>query len=112
MAADDFTWKPDSGAQVAQEPRVLSAKMGDGYEQRRLNGINAAPQTWSLSFSGRSDAEAAGITQFLQTQYGVTSFLWTPPGGTQSRFVCRKWQRSFPAYGANSITAEFNEVYE
>lgn len=109
---DDFTWVPDWGASVEQSPAVLSAKFGDGYEQRRQNGINAQPATWKLRFSVRTDTEATALVTFLQTQGGVTSFLWTPPGGVQASWVCRKWQRQITDFGLNSVSCDFDEVYE
>lgn len=112
MPADDFTWKPDWGATVEQAPNTLRAKFGDGYEQRRGNGINTQPQTWKLQFSARTDTDAVAILTFFQTQAAVTSFLWTPPGGSQAKFVCRKWQRQMPDYGVNTVSAEFEEVFE
>lgn len=111
--ADDFTWSPDWGAIVTVEPHVLSIKFGDGYEQRRLSGINAKPQKWSLGFENRTDTEFGNLRTFLDTNAGITSFTWTPPSETTARrFVCRSWKSTYSQYGGTTLTCEFEEVFE
>lgn len=77
-----FTWNPSFGAQAAREPRIRSARFGDGYEQRAASGLNADLATWSLTFENRSDADAASITAFLAARGGHEAFEWIAPGDT------------------------------
>jgi phage-related protein len=77
-----FTWNPSFGAQSAREPRIRSARFGDGYEQRAASGLNADLATWSLTFENRSDADAASITAFLAARGGHEAFEWIAPGDT------------------------------
>ena len=105
-----FTWNPDTGAAESREPRIRSARFGDGYEQRAASGINADLATWNLSFSGRSDSEASAILAFLVARGGHESFDWTPPGGSATKWICRKWSRRFTGGTAVGITADFEQV--
>ena len=70
---------PDRGISTEQAPRILSAKYGDGYEQRIAAGINNLPESWSLSWNSRTNAQANKIIKFLEDQAGVSSFDWYPP---------------------------------
>lgn len=62
-------------------PRLLSAKFGDGYEQRTPTNLNPAPRTGSV----RCDQPRATITQledFLKSTGGWLPFWFSPPPGT------------------------------
>lgn len=104
-------YSPDPGATMKRQPRIRSVKFGDGYEQRGQDGINANPQEWSLTWSGRATADGAAIDAFLTAQGGVTSFTWTPPGGSSSNWLCRSWTLSRNSYSSCTVTATFEEVY-
>lgn len=87
-----FTFIPAS-AQLTKKPRVLEANFGDGYTQRTNFGINANPQSWSLSFifTGSPTAHMP-FKNFLDSHNGVTPFDWTPPGeSTSYRFTCKDY---------------------
>lgn len=107
-----FSWIPSPGSQVDDEPRVLSAAFGDGYEQRVGDGINNDLPKWSLKFDTRTKAEAESIRDFLKTQGGVQSFDWTPPLGTAGKFICRKWALNATTPLTYDISAVFEEVPE
>lgn len=105
-----FTWNPDSGADEQHEPSARRVKFGDGYEQRSANGLNPDMASLDgLTFSGRSAAESAAIETFLRAQGSVTSFNWTPPGGTQGIYVCSKWSKKWVS-SLVVITASFYQV--
>ena len=44
----------DRGVSEQPEPRVLSARFGDGYEMRVVDGINNLPRQWGLTFNNRT----------------------------------------------------------
>ena len=71
---------PDRGLKADQQPRVLTADYGDGYQQRVAAGINNTPESWNLTWRNRTSAEANKIVGFLETQAGVTAFDWYPVG--------------------------------
>lgn len=104
-------YSPDPGASMARQPRIRSVRFGDGYEQRGQDGINANHQKWSLTWSGRSVTDATAIDTFLATQGGVTSFTWTPPGGTSSNWLCKSWNLTRDSYASCTVTAVFEEVF-
>ena len=106
----DFTYNPSASSARSRKPRVLSAPFGDGYEQRVADGINTAPAIWSLTFV-RGDTDASAIETFLEGKNGVTSFTWTPPGGSEIRVLCREWNRSFAGVNHNVITCTFEQVF-
>lgn len=107
-----FSYGVDWAAQEESEPRVLTAKFGDGYEQRSADGINTDLKTWQVQFKNRDDSEAAAIVAFFAADAGVTSFDWTPPGGSAGKYVCSRWTRSPTQVDRNTITAVFREVAE
>jgi len=71
---------PDRGLKADQQPRVLKANYGDGYEQRVAAGINNLPETWNLTWKNRTTADTNKIVKFLEDQGGVTAFDWYPTG--------------------------------
>lgn len=75
-----FGWLPSFGAQASREPRIRSARFGDGYEQRAAVGLNADLAMWTLNFENRSDAEASSIAAFLAARGGHEAFEWIAPG--------------------------------
>lgn len=107
-----FTWIPSLNSQLDEEPRVLSAAFGDGYEQRAGDGINNNLPKWSLRFDTRTVSEAGAIRDFLRACNGVDSFDWTPPMGTAGKFLCRKWSMNASGPLSYDISAVFEEVPE
>lgn len=108
-----FTWKPSYGTDLTDKPRVLAAKFGDGYEQRAPDGINNAPEVWSLSFSGSLAAKITAARQFLKSHSSAgTSFDWTSPIGTVGKFKCEEYSFRLLAPGVGSLSAKFEQVFE
>lgn len=108
-----FTYTADFGAKVNIKPRVRTTAFGDGYEQRQANGINARADVWDLTFNRRSNDEAQAIMDFLGARAGVEAFDWTPPNeSTAIRVVCREWNKSLERFNFNTVSAQFNRVYE
>lgn len=110
-----FSWTPNVGPTNKPQFDSTVIEFGDGYSQRQSNGINAAKDVWSLSFSNRSAAEGLEIVSFLKARAGVESFDFIPPGETQSKkFVCKtdKWSYQINAGEKYTISAEFEEVFE
>ena len=106
----EFTWIPDKGASVENEPKRRVAQFGDGYQQRVGSGINASPRSWRLEFT-RPRAKASAIDAFLNDHAGVTSFIWMPPVGGVGKWICASWSATVPARGTQKITATFEEVF-
>ena len=105
-----FTWTPDTGAACDREPRVLSVKLGDGYEQRITDGINADLRKRGLTFSGRSLTEIDAISDFLAERGGAEAFYYTHPRDTQRLYLCRSWSVREDSPVSGTVTATFEEV--
>ena len=79
VSGDAFEAVADRGLSRKSKHNVLTAKFGDGYEQRVADGINTLNETYSLTFKTRTKAEIDDIVVFLDTKKGVTSFTFTLP---------------------------------
>lgn len=53
---ETFTWTPQRAYQLNVPPNVAVVKLGDGYEQRQVKGINPLMDKYSLTFRGVSGA--------------------------------------------------------
>lgn len=104
-----FSYIPTYGASEKTAPRVLSARFGDGYEQRVADGINSIKRVWTLTFS-KSTADMANVIAFLANEGGVTSFNWTPPRGASGLFICREWDSAVQD-GYDTASFTFEEVF-
>src|SRR5450830_1187494 len=80
MATETFTWRANSGVNGPIKFRVLSAQMGDGYEQTASDGINAKSGSWPLTFTGNK-ALISQIKAFLDRHAGWKAFYWREPFG-------------------------------
>ena len=109
---ETFTHKPTLSPELNRQPRVLSAKFGDGYAQEAADGINNNQETWSLVFNGIDDTTAAAIDAFLSARAGYDPFYWTPPGGTQKTYKCKVWKRTYIEPDINHVSATFNQVFD
>ena len=70
---------PDKQLTKTSTPRVLTAKFGDGYEQRAVDGINNLAETYTLTFKTRPKADIDDIVAFLDSKQNVTKFTFTLP---------------------------------
>ncbi|EFM6464432.1 phage tail protein [Escherichia coli] len=104
-----FSWKVRPDMKVDSEPKVVTVKLGDGYEQRRPAGLNPLLPTYSVTIRVRK-GEHQALETFLARHGGVRAFQWTPPyGWTPVRVVCRKWSSSVGALWV-TVTANFEQV--
>ena len=46
---ETFHWKVRPDMNVVSEPKVVTVKLGDGYEQRRAAGLNNQLSTYSVT---------------------------------------------------------------
>ncbi|MGF6958007.1 phage tail protein [Paraburkholderia youngii] len=100
------------------EPRVLSAAFGDGYTQRRPNGINTQDKVWSIEMRNQSAQVAADVLAFLEARNGVDVFIWTPPRTTTPQdVICPKWSSAYGDQIAGghrlmNLTMTFQQVHQ
>ncbi len=74
---NDFT--ADKSLTQTTTPRIFSQIFGDGYEQRLSRGINPLDQSYAVSFTNRTRAEAINLINFFEDKNAVTSFVFAPP---------------------------------
>lgn len=109
---------PDKGLTASSTPRLFTAKFGDGYEQRAVNGINNVPRTFSLTFATRPKAEIDDISNFLRTLAGVDNTRLTIPNSNEAGdeelllIVVDSFATSFDYGDFYSLTCQAHEVFE
>lgn len=109
---------PDKNLRLSSKPRVLTAKFGDGYEQRIADGINTNEQSFSISFNNRLDTEIDKIAEFFEQKNAVVSFVYGYPdtrateGIEEIKVVCTNFDVTFIASGYSSCSATLKRVYE
>ena len=74
---ETFHWKVRPDMNVVSEPKVVTVKLGDGYEQRRAAGLNNQLSTYSVTIRVRK-CEHPSLKAFLERHGGVRAFQWTP----------------------------------
>lgn len=106
---ETFKWKVKPDMKKEFEPRVKSVKFGDGYEQRRPDGINNNLKKYNVTLI-YINSESLQIESFLEKHAGVTAFFWKPPHQTALvKILCRKWSSSVGMI-RTEITAEFEQI--
>lgn len=110
---------PDKSLAASSTPRVLTAKFGDGYEQRLADGINTLEQQYSITFANRTKQEIDDITAYFASLKGVTAFDYviadsnvSPVYETTIKVVCQKWNQVYVNNDCYTCTATFKRVYE
>ena len=112
---ETFTWSPQKGFTNSRAPNVAVVKLGDGYEQRQVKGINPLMDSYSLTFIGVDglrgrENTAKQAESFLKARLAVESFYWTPSDtGVQALFVCRSWTLKTTG-GYSELSATFEQV--
>jgi len=109
---------PDKGLTLDNNPKVLLASFGDGYEHRIADGINNLPQTFNLSFATRPKVEIDDIVDFFENKGAVTPFDYvvsdSNSGGSERtvKVVCSNWSQTWAYDDFYTLTATFRRVYE
>ena len=112
---------PDRALTSTSTPRVLTARFGDGYEQRLADGINTLEQEYSISFVNRTKQEIDDITAYFTSLNGATSFNYviddsnatgSPANETTIKVVCQNWTQVYVNTDCYTCTATFKRVYE
>tara|TARA_B100000497_G_C7648480_1_gene390004 strand:- start:101 stop:520 length:420 start_codon:yes stop_codon:yes gene_type:complete len=62
----------DRGISRQAQHRVLTAKFGDGYEQRVRDGINTKTENFTISFNNRSAEEINLIAGYLDNKVALS----------------------------------------
>lgn len=104
-----FNWPIKPGMKADFTPRIKSVQFGDGYEQRKPDGLNTHLEKYNVSLSLRPE-KAKQALAFLKRHGGVKSFLFQPIKSELAvMVVCRKWS-SDSGNIRETISAEFEQV--
>jgi len=95
---------PDKSMTKTSTPRMRTAKFGDGYEQRIVDGINNLEESYTLNFATRPKADIDDIVAFLNTKAGVTKFTLTLP---DTNNTTRTGERDVKV-----VSTEYSVVYD
>ena len=105
---------PDYRANRSSRPNIKVIRLGDGYEQRIVYGLNQNHKEWSLEWTAKDSTDADAIEAFFDARADdAASFDWTPPDeSSSSKWVCREWNRRHDYANVNTIQAKFVRVFE
>lgn len=88
---ETFNYSPRPGMNVAIKPNVTTVNFGDGYEQRRPNGINNILESYSPTFRV-TPTQLVEIEAFLRRHGAEKAFQWVSPHRKVTvLIVCREW---------------------
>ena len=104
----------DRGMTRAVEHRILTAKFGDGYEQRVVDGINSKMSQFDVTFNNRTASSINLLAKFLDNKAGKNfNFTVTDyDGDTVHKVVCEAYNISYTRESIHSLDATFRKVYE
>lgn len=106
---ETFNWPVKPGMKTDFSPRVRSVRFGDGYEQRKADGLNSQLKKFNVNLSLPPE-KADQVLGFLTRHGGVKSFIFQPIKSQPAVVVvCRKWSSDLGNI-KTSISAEFEEV--
>lgn len=104
----------DRGLSRQSMHRVLTARFGDGYEQRVKDGINTKDDVFNISFNNRTAATINQIAAFFDAKAGK-SFTFTVTdhaGNTNLKVVCDGYNTTYISESFHSLTCSLRRVYE
>lgn len=114
-----FEATADRGMSRASKHNVLTAKFGDGYEQRVLDGINTKQDTFNVAFANRTAEDINLIAGFLDDKAGknfnfVITDTFSSGGLTTStlKVVCDSYNVNYVRENFHSLDCQLRRVYE
>ena len=95
--------------------RILTAKFGDGYEQRVGDGINTKEDNFSVAFKQRLSSEINLIAAFFDVNAGKAfdlSLSDHTSADTVIKVICDTYSISYDRETIHSLSATLRRVYE
>ena len=88
---ETFKWCIRPNYSIDNEPDISEVEFGDGYTQRRPNGIHAQLNTYSVSIKTHNKS-AVEIFAFFERHKGFLPFYFIDPLTKQrKKVICKKW---------------------
>lgn len=102
---------------------LLTAKFGDGYEQRAVDGINSKQEVFGLTFKNRDYKEANLIAAFFDSKKGLNFSMEitntkdvesTSPTDVHEtiKVACDNYTLTYITDTIATVTSQFRRVYE
>lgn len=117
MGNEVFDFKTKGGSTGTVSFRTRTAQFGDGYAQIVGDGLNGRGQSWNVTLLGPTGTAICGAGDydaakaFIDRHAGFKSFLWTPPGEAQARFICNSYSPNSLGGGVFTLSAKFTQVF-
>lgn len=117
MADEVFSFKVKSGPSGSVKFRVKVAQFGDGYGQAVGDGLNNRVQSYTVEVVSPTGSacigqdEYTGAKAFLDRHAGFKSFLWSPPGEPEARWLCTGYTPKELGGGVYSLSAKFDQWF-
>jgi phage-related protein len=92
--------------------RNLAVQYGDGYSERRPDGINTTQRRWSIATPPAAIEEVLRLEAELEA-VGVGKFQWTPPGEAVARWWELdpvSWERVYATEDLASVSFSIRSV--
>ena len=103
----------DENLTYTYQPRVRTARFGDGYEARIADGLNHNPRNFTMEWPNLTTAQKDTINNFLIARGGWEPFNWTPPReGSSIKVKCVNHTIRVASGPFWSIAVEFVQVYD
>ena len=102
---------------------LLTAKFGDGYEQRAVDGINSKQEVFGLTFKNRDYKEANLIAAFFDSKKGLNFSIeitntkdveTTSPTDVHEtiKVACDSYTLTYITDTIATVTSQLRRVYE
>lgn len=108
MTLKTLPFCPKPNYRVKSDPRRKTIDFGDGYQQRRLDGLNPLLRKYSVSFNLKHK-QAVELIAFFTFHAGVTAFYFSDKHGRKIKAICPSWDEDVGSR-YTKINAEFEEV--
>lgn len=119
VSSSAFEAVADRGLSRKSKHNVLTAKFGDGYEQRVLDGINTKQDMFNISFKNRDAEDINLIAEFLDNKAGTNfDFVITDTFSSGSlttstlKVVCDGYDINYGQADNHSLSCQLRRVYE
>ena len=122
-STDTRTIVADRGLSRQTTFSLLTAKFGDGYEQRAVDGINSKQEVFGLTFKNRDYKEANLIAAFFDLKKGLNFSIEitntkdvesaTPTDVHETiKVACDSYTLTYITDTIATVTSQFRRVYE